>query len=225
MKINTNPRLNSQVSFKGAFVLKAQNAQVKEAVPNIIKKGKQIFYNIKNEGDVVIVTKDKYDKRVRDFIEENNLKFSYYPEISTQSGLDDEIPSGLKALINIKNNCIIKDLNLLDKFLSSTRPHLGKQSEYLQDAMNTLRLNTENAKIMIDDRGMFVLRDNAKQRTIKSTGFNSGCAYVCVIPDSLGQEVKRYLIGKNGKEIIKEFNTPKEILSFNKTFKKIRDSI
>ena len=70
MKINTNPRFNSQVSFKGAFVLKPQNAQVKEAVPNIIKKGKQIFYNIKNEGDVVIVTKDKYDKRVRDFIEE-----------------------------------------------------------------------------------------------------------------------------------------------------------
>ena len=225
MEIINNLQINNKPNFKGTFVLNPQNVQVRKVIPDIIKKGRQIFYDIKNEGDVVIVTKDKYDKRVRDFIEEKNLEFSYYPEISTRSGLDDEIPSGLKTLINIKNNCVIKDLNLLDKFLFNTKLHLSKQSEYLQEAMDTLRLNTENAKISIDDKGLFVIRDNSKLRTIKSTGFNSGFAYVSVVPDSTGQEIKRYLIGKNGKEIIKEFNTPKEILGFNKIFKKIRDSI
>ena len=112
MEIINNLQINNKPNFKGTFVLNPQNVQVRKVIPDIIKKGRQIFYDIKNEGDVVIVTKDKYDKRVRDFIEEKNLEFSYYPEISTRSGLDDEIPSGLKTLINIKNNCVIKDLNL-----------------------------------------------------------------------------------------------------------------
>lgn len=225
MKIQTTNPSNNKLNFKGAFIIKPTNTQVKEAVPNIIKKGRQLFYNIKDDGDVVIVARDKYDKRVRNFIAEQKLDFTYYPEISTQSGLDDQVPSKLKTLLNIKNNCLVQDLNLLDKFLSNTNLHLNKQSEYLQDALDTLRLNTGKAKITIDNKGIFVVRDTDKQRTIKSTGFHSGCAYVCIVPDSTGQEVKRYLISKNGKEITKEFNTPKDILYFNKIFKKIRDSI
>lgn len=217
MQINTNNNTN----FTGTFILKPVDSGTKDAVKNIVNKGRQIFYNIKDEGDVVIVTRDKFDKKIRDFIESSNTKFIYYPEISTMSGLDDEIPSGLIRLLNVKNNCLIRSLNLLNRFLQNSNTHLSKQSEYLHEAMNTLRLNVGNSKIRIDNNGTFIIRDNAKNRTIKSTGFRNGVAYVHIIPDSIAQESKRFLIGKNGKEIIKEYNTPKEILDFYKTFKRL----
>lgn len=217
MQINTNNNTN----FTGTFILKPVDSGTKDAVKNIVNKGRQIFYNIKDEGDVVIVTRDKFDKKIRDFIESSNTKFIYYPEISTMSGLDDEIPSGLIRLLNVKNNCLIRSLNLLNRFLQNSNTHLSKQCEYLHEAMNTLRLNVGNSKIRIDNNGTFIIRDNAKNRTIKSTGFRNGAAYVHIIPDSIAQESKRFLIGKNGKEIIKEYNTPKEILDFYKTFKRL----
>lgn len=221
MRIN---KTNNTPNFTGAFILKPNNAQTKEIIPNIIQKGRQIFYNIKEEGDVVLVTKDKYDKSVRDFIEAENIKFRYYPEISTKSGLDDEVPSGLKTLLNIKNNCIVRTLSILDKFIPNNPLHLSKQSEYIHEAMNTLRLNISSAKIEIDDKGLFIIKDKAKQRTIKSTGFKNGMSYICIIPNSPTQESRRILVGKNGKEIIKEYNTPKEIKDFLKTFKKLMES-
>ena len=110
---------------------------------------------------------------------------------------------------------------MLDKFFASGNIHLSKQSEFLQEALNTLRLNIEKLKIEINNKGTFVIRDEAKQRRIKSSGFRGGTAYIAVIPDSYTQETKRFLVGKNGKEVIKEYNTPKEIFSFNKIFNKI----
>lgn len=216
MEINKNTNTN----FTGTFIFRPESIKTREAIPNVIKKGRQIFYNIKNEGDVVIVTKDKYDKYVGDFINSENVAFSYYPEISTKSGLDDQVPSTLQSLLNIKNNCVVRNLKMLNKFLLNNGIHLSKQSEYLQEAMNTLRLNIGTSKVKIDDKGVFVIRDEAKKRTIKSTGFRGGIAYIHVIPDSISQETKRFLIGRNGKEVIKEYNTPNEILYFYKIFKK-----
>ncbi len=217
MQINKTTNTN----FTGTFILKPKHLETKEAIPNIIKQGRQLFYNIENEGDVVLVTRDKYDTKVKDFIEAQKIDFTYYPEISTQSGLDDEVPSLLKKLLNIKNNCVINNLKILNKFLSNTNIQLNKQGEYFEQALNTLRLSVENPKIEIDSKGMFVIRDNTKQRTIKSTGFRGGSAYIYIVPDSINQESKRFLLGQNGKQIIKEFNTPTDMRNFNKKFKKL----
>lgn len=211
--------INKNTNFTGAFILKPKNIKTKESIPDIINKGRQIFYDIKYKGDVVIVTKDNYDTKVRDFIEASKVKFEYYPEISTKSGLDDQIPSKLVYLLNIKNNCVINNLKKLNKFLQP-KNHLSKQCEYLKETTNTLRLNIENPQIDINDKGIFVIRDEAKKRTIKSTGFKGGSALVHVIPDSPVYESKRYLVYKNGKAIAKEYNTPEEILDFLKRFKK-----
>lgn len=207
-------------NFKGAFVLKPKTQQMREIIPNIIPKGRQIFRDIKSEGDVVLVTKDKYDKKVRDFIKAEDVTFEYYPEISTKDGLDDEIPSGLKELMRIKNNCVVRHINILNKYMSARKPHLSEQSRYIQDAVDIIRLNIGNAKVQIDGKGFFFIRDNAKERTIKSTGFKNGQTYISVVPDSLNQDVQRYLIGKNGKEIIKNFETPNDWKAFNKAFAK-----
>lgn len=215
MKINNN----SNNSFKGAFVLQPQTQQVREAIPNIVKKGRQIFHNIKSEGDVVIVTKNKYDKQVSEFIAKENIDFTYYPEINTSCGLDDQIPSGLKELMHKNNNCVISDLNLLNKFLNPKELHLSKQSEYIQKAISTLGLNTDGAKTQVNEKGMFFIRDNAKQRTIETPGFKNGMAYLYVKPDHIAyQDSRRVLVGKNGQEIIKEYETPKDWKIFNKAF-------
>ncbi len=206
-------------NFRGTFVLKPKTQQVREAIPNIIKKGRQIFYDIKSECDVVIVTKDKYDKRVKEFITKESVDFAYYPEINTSSGLDDQMPSILKTLMDKKNNCVIKSLNLLDKFLVPNKLSLTKQGKYIQKAINTLRLNTDNARVQVDNNGMFFVRDNAKQRTIETPGFKDGMAYFYIKPDHIAyQDSHRILVGKNGQEIIKEFKTPKDWKIFNKAF-------
>lgn len=92
----------SNANFRGAFLLKPQTPQVREAIPDIVKKGRQIFRDIKSDGDVVLVTKDKFDSRIGKFIETEGLQFEYYPEISTKSGLDDQKPLGLKNLLKEK---------------------------------------------------------------------------------------------------------------------------
>ena len=209
----------SNNNFKGTFVLQPKTQQMRAAIPDIIKKGRQIFYNIKSEGDVVIVTKDKYDKKVKEFIARDNVPFAYYPEINTSSGLDSEVPSGLRALMLQKNNCVIRSLSLLDKFLTSGTLHLSAQSEYIQNAIHTMRLNTSGARVRIDDNGMFFVRDEAKQRTINTFGFKNGMAYFYVRPEHIEyQDSRRVLVGKNGQEIIKEFETPKDWKKFNKAF-------
>lgn len=206
-------------NFKGTFVLKPKTQQVREAIPNIIKKGRQIFYNIKSEGDVVIVTKDKYDRRIKDFITKEKLHFSYYPEINTSCGLDDQMPIALRALMDERNNCVVKNLRFLNKFFAPKELHLNKQSEYIQKALNTLRLNTDGAKVQINECGTFFVRDDARQRTILTSGFKDGIAYFYIKPDHIAyQDSRRVLVGKNGQEIIKEFETPKDWKIFNKAF-------
>lgn len=220
MKINNNN--NNNTNFTGTFILKTKNAQAKEAIPNIIKKGRQIFHNIKYHDDIVIVTKDKYDYKVRDFIESSNIDFEYYPEISTKSGLDNQKPFGLQQLLFVKNNCAIDNIKTLDTFLKKHIP-LSKQIEYLHNTMETLRLNIELPEIKIDKNNLFVIRDEAKKRNIKSTGFNNGDSFIHVIPDSKLEETKKYRVVKNGKSLEKEYKTPDEIIYFLKMFKKAID--
>ena len=88
-------------NFKGAFILKPRTQQIRESIPNIIKKGRQIFHDIQNKGDVVLVTRDNYDRKVVNYIEQEGIDFIYYPQISTMSGLDDQEPLKLKKMLHI----------------------------------------------------------------------------------------------------------------------------
>lgn len=99
---------------------------------------------------------------------------------------------------------------------------MSKQSEYIQEAINTLRLDKGNAKVQVNEKGIFFVRDNDKERTIMTPGFKNGMVYLYVKPDHVEyQNSRRVLVGKNGQEIIKEFETPKDWTIFNKAFMKI----
>lgn len=216
MKINNN---NSSTNFTGTFILQPKNLQTKQAIPNIIKKSRQVFYDIKRNGDVAVVTKDRFDHKVRDFIASTNTDFEYYPEISIYNSFDSKNSFGLQKLLFYKNNCEIHDLKTLDTFLNKNTP-LSKQIKYLRNSMDTLRLNIELPEIKIDKNNLFVIRDEARKRTLKSTGFNNGDSFIHIIPDSKFEETKKFRLVENGKRVEKEYKTPDEILYFLKMFKK-----
>ena len=208
----------SNQNFTGTFIFTPKTKETREAIPNIIKKGRQIFHNIRTEGDVVIVTRDNYDKKVHEFITKAGLKFSYCPKISTKSGLDDEQPEKLKELLKIHANSIRENCTALTEYIPAKKLNFEEQSNYLKETLTTLRLNVDDAIVTQDKRGIYSIVDKAHKRTIKSSGFKNGIAYIYIQPDSYSQSSYRFLVGQNGKEILKQYETPEETKLFNKKF-------
>ena len=107
----------SNTNFSGAFRIKRHYAKAKAEIPAMFTQGRQIFRDIKENGDMVVVLRDNYDKRVGQYIQENYpIEIEYYPEINTKYGLDDEKQEELKKLIEDKSNIDKKGLkNILDE--------------------------------------------------------------------------------------------------------------
>ena len=95
--------LNS-TSFLGGFRFKQMPIEAKNEFPNVIKKGRQIFYDFENKGDVFILTRGEKDYAVIKFIRKNKLESVYYPELNTKMGMDDEKPEELSKLIEFKSS-------------------------------------------------------------------------------------------------------------------------
>ena len=93
MQITNN---QSNLNFSGSFRIPRGNLKAQHEIPQLFTQGRQIFYDIKEDGDMFIVLRDNYDRRVAKYIKENNVSgLEYYLEINTKSGLDDQKPAGL----------------------------------------------------------------------------------------------------------------------------------
>ena len=112
----------SSLRFSGAFRFKPNEFNAKADVPKLFTQGRQVFHNILEDGDEVIVVRNNYDKRVANYLKDNNIRgVEYYPEIDTKCGLDDEIPEGLLKLIKSKSVVIIKNLEeIISSIMSRT---------------------------------------------------------------------------------------------------------
>ena len=215
----------SNINFNGAFRFKPNEIKAKADVPNLFTQGRQVFHNILENGDEVIVVRKNYDKRVASYLKDNNVKgVEYYPEIDTKCGLDDEIPEGLLKLIKSKSVVVIKNLEEIISSISSRanapRRKVPKIDKELNKIANALRLNIENPKV-VSNKSFTRIRDRHKMRTIEVIAPNSATSYVHVIPDSLNeQSVKCILNGKG--QIVKTFDTPNEIHKFNLLFNKLK---
>lgn len=218
--INTN-----NLSFNGAFRLKPQHIKAQEEIPQLFTQGKQIFYNMLEKGDQVIVVRNSYDKRIYRYIENANLKdVEYYPNINTKSGLDDEIPEGLLKLLKDKSQKIITDLKEMAEISIKAKNIKPLQNPNSIDILNkvseSLRLNIEKP-IISTTKASTIIRDNAKERTIEIIMPNKGTCYVHVKPDCLWGDHIRCIIDGKGK-IVKYFETPKEMLDFKKKFSNLK---
>lgn len=216
----------SNINFSGAFRIKPSEIKAKADVPELFTQGKQVFHDILEKGDQVIVLRDKYDKRVGKYIQENNLSgIEYYPEINTKCGLDDEQPEGLLALINSKTKVIKDDIKeILTAITQQKRtpkaPKTPKAHKVAEKIANSLRLNVEAPQIT-SNKSFTKIRDEHKKRTIEVIMPNKSTIYAHVIPDSMCESSTKCILDGKGKTV-KSFETPNEIHKFNVLFRKLK---
>ena len=212
-------------NFSGAFRIKCPEAKAKAEIPAMFTQGCQIFRNIKQKGDMVVVLRDNYDKRVGKYIEENYpIGIEYYPEINTKSGLDDEKPEELKKLI--KNKAVIVKEGLETILTAISEQKIIKKpkraAKEVEKIANALRLNIENPQIT-SDKSLTRIRDEQKKRTIEIIATNPATSYVYVKPDSLDSDSIKCIINGKG-QIVKTFETPNDICKFSKIFKNLKEN-
>lgn len=210
-------------NFTGTFRIKPQELKAQKEIPELFTQGRQIFHDILEKGDEVIVLRDKYDKRVGKYIQENNIKeLEYYPTINTKSGLDNEEPEKLIALM--KEKAVEIKTGLADIYARISKQKIEKKprsaNKMLQNISKSLRLNIENP-IVKTTKQSTIIRDVEKQRTIEIIAPNNATSYVYVKPDSLNEDsIKCILDGKG--QITKTFTTPNEISKFMRLFRDLK---
>ena len=147
MQISNN---QTNLNFNGAFKIKPSELKAQTEIPALFTQGMQKFTNIEEKGDMFIVVRDNYDKRIGNYLSENHVNgVIYYPTINTKSGLDDEKPEGLLALLKDKSIEVKTELDDIFEAISKQKraPRKAKlrtvQNE-LEKISNVLRLNIEN---------------------------------------------------------------------------------
>ncbi len=114
--------LNTPIYFNGAFRIKPAENKAKAEIPLLFKQGKQIFHDILEKGDEVVVVRDNFDRRISSYIQENDIKgIEYYPQINTKSGLDQLEPLRLITLIKENTYKIITDFEEIIKVAKKTK--------------------------------------------------------------------------------------------------------
>ena len=219
---------NSNLNFNGAFRIKSSELNAQKEIPELFTQGRQIFNDVLEKGDKVIVLRDNYDKRVGNYIKEHCVRdIVYYPEINTKCGLDSEEPQGLISLLNDKSKEVITDVEEMFSRIVKQRKYPKKpktqdsQGE-VQMISNTLRLNIENPKVY-KNKLSTIIRDDVKSRTIEIVALNKATSYVYVKPDSFLEPSIRCIIDGKGN-LVKTFETPNEIIRFAKIFNKLKKS-
>lgn len=213
----------SNQTFEGTFRIKPNEIKAKTEIPQLFTQGRQIFHDILEKGDEVIVLRNQYDKRVGKYIQEKNISgIEYYPEINTSSGLDDQKPEGILKLLKDKTVKVITDITEICTSSSAQKklPKFPKATKEVEKIANALRLNIENPKIT-STAALTKVRDEEKKRTIEIIMQNKGTTYVHVKPDNLyGERIKCMLDGQG--KIIKIFDSPDDIIKFLKKFQDLK---
>lgn len=209
--------LNS-TSFSGGFRFKQMPIEAKYELPNVIKKGRQIFYDFENKGDVFMLTRGEKDYAVIKFIRKNKLESVYYPELNTKMGMDDEKPEELSKLIESLKPQAITTLAQMNKTrpLSPDSININEKNDLLKILKN-FNMDLNDYKLA-ENKGTLTLLsiDDSKKIRISPKSIN-GFRYVMIEPKSLEENVLRYAIDPSG-EIIAEYRTPDEIRQFKTNF-------
>lgn len=216
-------QITNTPNFEGAYRIKPNEVKAKIEIPELFTQGRQVFHDILEKGDEVVVLRPQYDKRVSKYVQENNVSgIEYYPQIHTKLGLDNEKPEGLLALLKDKSTKIITDIQEICKITAKQRkfPKRQKSLEVVEKISDALRLNIEKPSV-VSTAESTVIKDKQKQRTIEVIQHDRGTYYVHLKPDSLYGDNVRCILDNNGK-IVKSFETPDEIRKFIVKFNKMK---
>ena len=226
--MNMQIQHTSNTNFQGGFRFVNMKTTAREQLPNIFKKGKQIFYDFERKGDVFLLTRPEKDYAVAKFIDKHNLKFEYYPEISTTTrALDCEIHEPLTEMLEELNPKVItskkdmfasikanlKEVSLANKTLTSAIE--PSTLEVDSSILSKLGIDIENSTHEVKD-GLHIISGNGvREKAFVTPPSKNGFKYVMYVPESYEQDVKRYAVTSEGA-VLAEFNTPTEILQFKR---------
>lgn len=207
-------------SFSGGFRFKNVSPDTQTQISELIKKrGKQVFVDFENKGDVFLVVRDKYDEIVADFAKRNKLPLEYYPQISTKSGLDSECPELLSELLKTNNYEPIKTGHQFRKLIlnrKKTNFIEEKSPEYINNILKSLCI--DNKHPIQTKKGVKIVVDNEFDRKILvSPPSRYNIHYVMVQPNSPNLPIERYAIASDGM-ILQKYQTPEGIKKFLKSF-------
>lgn len=217
-------RNHSNNTFSGGFRFSDMPANSIEKLPELAKKGKQIFYDFEKKGDVFVVLRDKLDNRMKNFISSEDLKFEYYPTINCKSGLDSEKPDLLSALIKKVEKPIstMKDLTKILSEKNRVKQTFSeeKQPDYLKNILSALFMDTSLVINKTTKNGVKIIEDKEFARKILiSPPSKHDIHFVLVQPESISKESSRYAISSDGK-ILARYSSTEGLETFRKNFEK-----
>ena len=219
MSININ---HSNINFKGAFYIPRNEIKAHSEIPTLFTQGCQHFKDVVESGDSVFVVRDQYDKRIGNYIKENNTTAVYYPLINTKSGLDNQEPKPLLDLMTNDSQVVITDRDEMFARISLQRkaPKKINVDAKLEKLFNELRLNVQNP-VVIATKKSTIVRDNDKSRTIEIIMPNKSSIYAYVVPDSRNQPTEKYILSGTC-DLMKKCELPKDVIKFGKVFKELK---
>ncbi len=210
----------SQTNFKGGFKFPQMPTGARNELCEFITTKKQIFDNFKKSGDVFLVTRDKTNFKVAEFIRKHKLKFEFYPTINTKCQLDTQNPEGLETLLDSIKEAPITTMSQLRKILTRQKRNSSieiKSPSYTDKILKALCIDNKHPVKNI--KGATVIEDNEFNRKIFfSPPSKLNIHYVKVSHSSVDKGAELYAIDSEGN-ILNRYSTPDGIKIFNQRFK------
>lgn len=210
--------MDNKISFNGTFLINYKRTipGIKEGFEKSIGNKKiQIFQNFQDDkNSVLYILKDSRDFNAAHFIDKNELKFKYYPNINTKSGFDNEKPEEVIEYIDKNKPTLIEKLSELKDFiaLNRTKNRARVRKSRLRSILNTFNVEIYK-KPTRNSMGIADITDG-KTRALISPENKSGTTFVRITKNKRNEY---YAVDKNGT-ILKEFTDGKGFLRFKQEF-------
>lgn len=219
-------KIQNSTNFNGAWQIGKVTPEIERNLLNKFKRHRQYFPNFKKEGNSLVVLKNTLDAEMVNFVEQNKLTFRYYRDLDTFSKFDAFYPDEAEKILKTSRFPIMQRLEQVKHYLGKTsvrtalKPNkLYSDREVLAKFLpNALDLNAESKN------GYKLFTDSAGKKIAAITMMNGeGKRYVYInspISTSSNEQARYYLISRRN-EIIQKFETPEEVKTFMKMFRRV----
>ena len=231
MEIKNN---NDKLNFQGSFLIKYQKhiPELKEGLEEVIGKNhKQIFENFNNKkNQVMYVLKDSKDARVTKYLEKNNLSFKYYPSMNTKCRFDETEPEGVIEYIRKNKPTAYSTIDetitaIANRGIKIRKKQTPTNAPDIENILASLKFDRKEGEINSIKNEIVRFIDNLTQEKIFiSPRTKLGTRFVYKVPNKEYEAIKRYAFDENGN-ILKTFDGPNGIKTFNEQFKKATETV
>ena len=214
----------SPLSFKGTFLIdyKKTLPNMREEMENTVAKhGRIIFDNYAGDNTVLYVMKDSKDYATANFIKRNELKFKYYPEMSTKLQFENSQPEIVKDYIKTNKPKVINKMSELMEYINKNRnrnkaipnSHLGLYKQILKK----LDIEIDGIKHK-DAKGVTTISNKKDDEFVYfSPKSKNGVTYVYAKLNKVISPIRRYAVDEQGN-ILHTYKSVDAIIKFKEKF-------